>query len=323
MKRTVLIVLLLMLSGCRPVPVNHPADKTGEVATPAPAESAKESPADATEVATSAPADPEEAAKWRRINGVEIFRRPFIVRAGGVRVGNAVLTLREFQDGVVLRTGLEYWLFRKTEGKMDRKSEYFFRGYCSEFGDRRPVAMWGQGHWHDRSGKFRLQGEGGKLKVTGNRFLHYMNPKTYQPPEGYRLLLALRHNMEKAVSKEGPASFTWKRCLWRREDPLKWQTYTYAYTGVEKIVSAEGKEHSAHRFDITPEGASEPTESVWVDDKAWPLRRVVPGMNGFEMLVSDRDRGDDVSDLPAWNEIKKQLGEERASRTILPADIAF
>jgi hypothetical protein len=128
--------------------------------------------------------------------------------------------------------------------------------------------------------------------------------------------------MQQAIRKEGPISFPWQRCLWR-EDPLKWQTYSYHYVGPEKVVSAEGKEYAAHRFDITPVGEAAPTETVWVDEAGLPLRRLVPGMNNFEMLVSEKDRQNDLSDAPVWADAETMFGKDKAALTILAADIAF
>ncbi len=315
MNRLVLIGLLLVFSGCRP---SHTPEAGPEQLDPA----AKQDEAQATASPAEAEVDPEEEAKWRRINGVEIFHRSFQVRAGEQPIGDAVLTLREFQGGVLLRTGLEYWLFRREVTTEPRKAEYWFQGYCSEMGDQRPMAVWGTGFWHDLPGKFRLQGEQGNLKVTGNRWGGYKNPRIYKPPEGYRLLLALRDQMKKAIHEEGPNSFSWQRCLWR-EDPLKWHTYDYHYAGAEKVVSAEGKEYSGYRFDVTPVGDGLPAETVWVDDEGLPLRRVVPEMNKFEMLVSETQREIGMTGTITWADAAKLFGTDEASLTVLPADIAF
>ncbi len=317
--RVVFVALLLAVSGCRR---NQDVQTTSE-----PVEQTAQTQATPATSPTSSPDEPglspeEEKAKWERISGVELFRRNFLVRAGDMPIGSALLTLREFQDGVLLRTGLEYWLFPRAEPDEARAAEYWFKSFCSEFADSRPVAVWGTGLWHDWGFKFRLQGEDGKLMATGNRWGGYKNPRKHIPPEGYRLLTALREHLKQAISGEGPKTFKWQRCLWR-EEPLAWCTYDYTYAGPESVTSAEGQEHAAHRFEITPDKEGEPAETVWVDGAGLPLRRTVPGRNNFEMLVSEKDRENDVRGIPTWPEAEKRFGREKAALTVLPANIEW
>ncbi len=316
--RLILVCGTLMVCGCRPR-----AQRSAQVTAPE-----GQSPVSTDDSAAvdgdDAGAGEEEIGKpaKKSASSREIQRRNFVVRAGGRDVGSAVLTVHEFRGGSLARIGLEYWLFRRMDPGQRRQSEYWFLGYCSESRRGRPAALWGTRAWHSDLEQFRLQTQGDRLSLTANRFGTVIGPKFHPAPKGHRYLVGLSERLQRSITRKAPAEFDWQRCLWR-EDPLKWEPYTYRYVTPDPVVSTEGKEYAAHRFDVFPAGGAAPTESVWVDYDGLPLRRVVPGLNGFEMLISERDRANDLSEAPYWSEAVELFGSEKAERTIQAADLSY
>lgn len=260
-------------------------------------------------------------ADWAFIGGQEVETRSFLVRMGGVNVGAAELTVREFQNRTLYRTGLEYWLF--SGGSATDKAYFWFQGFCSEFGDKRPVAIWGTGHRGKSGLSFRLQGDGGWLTVESNFYGEKRRRgERVRPPKGYRVIGQLRVLMRKAMHDGSSTPIEWKRCDWQA-DELHWDLLKYAYAGKESISTADGARLDAHRFDVSHADGDGVNETVWVDDGALPLRRQVGGEKGFEILFTTGKPKEHIHSFPTWDETVKKLGQSKLDQYLSAVDIAY
>ena len=260
-----------------------------------------------------APAEtPEE--DWSDINGIETFRRWFLIRRDAMAVGTCVLRIRTFQDGALTRTGLEYRVFR---GEKEYPWEFaWFKGFSSEFTTGGALAEWANG----REGKFgmnyRLQGAGsGAATFRGNLFdVGHRNPRSIKLPAGYKLLQALGGRLREAFGGTMKPTFVWKRYIWREWEPT-WHDFRYSYEGPETVSSIDGSPVAAYRFKVVREGGKDAgtegekkarrhegtegrrdewTETLWVDERGYPVRRVIAIDGGarWEMILSEEEPGD-------------------------------
>ena len=264
------------------------------------------------------PAEPkpaDEEKDWSKIRGVEKFRREFLIRRDNAVAGRCAFTVRSFQDGAILRTGLEYWIFR---GATDPGREHFwFEGYVSEHGPGGAIAEWATGNEGGLSMKYRIKGAGGgRARFDGNLFdVGHRNPKTITLPEGYKLLQAFASQLTKAASRSPGESFTWKRYIWREWEPT-WHDYRYTYEGPDTVMSVGRVSFAAHRFKIEAIGVRAPGEMLWIDKDGYPLRRVIrtPGGRPWEMIVT-KDPPGDMSKFFSWGDIRRD--HEAEAKTFL------
>ena len=320
-------LLLLLAAGCKPIaekaeapqaaaPAEKPAPEPVEPpATEAPPAEpgAAESEAGNQEGDAAAPAfnedtgEEELSPRLKQVQGRETFRRYFSVRAEGFQVGRGMLTLMEFHEGAVIRSGMEYHLF-PTGGTLDR-SYLWFKGFTSEY-TARPVAIaeWANGREGPLGMNYRLQGGKDGVKLSGNLFdVGHRNPRMIAVPDGYRLAAAFRRQVQEAITDPGDeVSFTWKRYDWRSWEP-RWYTLTYRRVGPADVRSATGQVHTGFEFEVTADDPGYPAETVWFDAGGLLLRRVVPSLSNLELLVTEEELADTGEYVP-WDDAASAIG---------------
>ena len=267
-------------------------------------------PTTAAQLAASQPATSQPARDWTAINGVETFRREFLLRRDVRVVGTCALTEREFQHGVVLRMGLEFRVFATGQ---ETPAEYFwFEGYTSERSDGAPIASWATGRQNGLGMNYHMRGaKGGFVNFKGNLFdVGHRNPRPLRVPPGYGLLRALAGRLGKALAGKVGESFTWTRYIWREWEPT-WHEYRYTYEGPGRVSPVGGESMQAYRFKVEPVGVNAPAEMLWVDQRGYPLRRVVSieGGQPWEMIVI-ADPTDRKPALMSWDEAKRGFEAE-------------